>query len=479
MAVIETGAPGRTGRIAVRWVLLGVMLVLLLGMLDSMVVNTAMPTIVRQLGGRSLLSWVVTAYTLASAVTTPVWGKLGDLFGRKPVFLTAIVVFLLGSALAGAAPSMGLLITFRTLQGLGAGGLAVSAFALIADLVTPRERGRYQGMTVSVMAVGLIGGPLVGGLVTTGLGWRWAFYLNLPLGLLALTWCAIVLRAPVRTRRAVIDWAGIVLLAATISAVVLIGTWAGTTYAVTSPPILGLAAVAVLALAGFVLRERRAVEPLLPPRLFARRNYRLAMLMIFSAGIATFSGSLYLPLFQQFVQGASAAASGLRLLPLLVPVLVVSQIAGKTMSRTGRYKIFPVLGGVLMTAGLALLATMTTTTSPVLTGGYLVILGAGQGFLMQMTNTIAQNSVERRDIGAASAGVTLFQTAGGTLGLSALGALFTRATAHGTTPALVAAGTHQVFLAAAGAAAVAGLAAVLVHEIPLRGSAPVTPERTV
>lgn len=473
MAGIDSAQPGATSRVPVRWVLLGVMLVMLLGMLDNMIVNTAMPTIVRELGGRAQLSWVVTAYTLASAVTTPVWGKLGDLLGRKHVFLTAITVFLAGSALSGASPSMGALITFRTLQGLGAGGLAVSAFALIADLVTPRERGRYQGMTVSVMAAGLIGGPLVGGLVTTGLGWRWAFYLNLPLGLIAMAWCSILLRPSRRTRRPLIDWPGIVLLALAIASVVLIGTWAGVTYPVVSAPILGLAMVALLALAGFVARERHAPEPLMPPRVFAHRNYRLAMLMIFAAGLATFSGSLYLPLFQQFVQGASAAASGIRLLPLLIPVLVVSQVAGKTMSRTGRYKIFPVLGGLLMTLGLALLATMSVATPPLITGVYMAVLGAGQGFLMQMTNTIAQNSVELRDVGAASAGVTLFQTAGGTLGLAALGSLFTRATAAGTTPAHVAAGTHQVFLAACVAAAIAWLAALLIKEVPLRsGPAP-------
>ncbi|MFF7972720.1 DHA2 family efflux MFS transporter permease subunit [Streptomyces sp. NPDC007905] len=459
----------------VRWTLLGVMLAMLLAMLDNNIVGTAMPTIVRDLGGLEHISWVVTAYTLATAVASPVWGKLGDLYGRKPLFQASIVVFLLGSLLAGAAHSMLQLIEFRALQGIGAGGLAAGAFALIGTLVSPRERGRYQGMTAMVMAIGVVGGPLLGGFVTGHLGWRWAFYVNLPLGLIALVWVQLLLRLPARApgTRPRIDWAGIGVLAVTVVAAVLAATWAGTTYAWTSWQVLALGAVAVLGTAAFAAVERRVPEPVLPPRVFTgHRNFPLAVGLLLAAGVVMFGSALYLPLFQQTVQGSTATSSGLLLLPLLIPVVIASNIAGKVMARTGRYKVFPVLGTLLLTAGALLLATMDTGTSRTTAGCFMALLGLGMGFTLQMGTTIAQNSVELRDMGAASAATNLFRTLGGSLGVAVFGSLFTRAVPAAATGeayrTAVATGTQHIFLTTAAVCALAFVAAVLLKEVPLR-----------
>jgi EmrB/QacA subfamily drug resistance transporter len=487
----------------VRWVLLGVMLAMLLAMLDNMVVGTAMPTIVGDLGGLEHISWVVTAYTLVTAVTTPIWGKCGDLFGRKPVYLASIAVFLAGSALCGAARSMPDLIAFRALQGIGAGGIGAGAFALIAALLPPRERGKYQGMTASVMAIGTIGGPLVGGFITGHWGWRWAFYVNLPLGLLALAWLWRTLHVPARRITAKIDWLGIALLTVTISATVLAATWAGITYAWASWQILSLGAVAVLGLALFVAAERRAAEPVLPPTIFTgHRNFPLAAVLLLAAGVVMFGAGLYLPLFQQTVQGASATNSGLLMLPLMIPVVIVSTIAGKIMSATGKYKMFPVLGTASLAVGLTLLATMGTGTSRILTCAYMVLVGIGLGLTQQMAGTIAQNSVDMRDMGAAMSAVTLFRTLGGSLGVAVFGSLFTRAVqshlpgtggaartdAHtldhlsaGAKDAYlnaVTSGTHQIFLTGAILCAVAFIAALCVIETPLRKAPPTGTQKT-
>jgi EmrB/QacA subfamily drug resistance transporter len=492
LAADAPAAPARN----VRSALLGVMLAMLLSMLDNTIVGTSLPTIVRDMGGLNRLSWVVSAYLLATAASTPVWGKFGDLYGRKRLYLTSVVVFLAGSALSGAAQSMTGLITARALQGLGADGIGAGAFALIATLVPPRERGRYQGMTASVMAIGTIGGPVLGGVITGHLGWRWVFYINIPLGLTALVWCRLMLHLPAQRGRAAIDWPGVTLMTATISAVVLAATWAGTTYAWASWQIGGLAAGAAAGLIAFIAREQSAREPVLPLRVFAQRNFRVSAVMIFAAGVAMFGATLYLPLFQQTVQGASATSSGLLLLllPLMLPMVLVSLIAGWVMSRTGGYKVFPVLGGAFLTAGMALLATMGTGTSRSITSLYMVLAGTGIGFLLQMTTTIAQNSAEMRDIGAASAAVNLFRTIGGSIGVAIFGSLFTRAvqgrlpgtgsrpgaTALARLPAVarhaylhgVATASQHIFLAAAAVSAAAFLAALLIREVPLRSQPP-------
>ncbi|WP_330298664.1 MDR family MFS transporter [Streptomyces sp. NBC_00503] len=466
----------RTTPRRIRLTLLGVMLAMLLGMLDNMVVGTAMPTIAGELGGLAHLSWLVTAYTLATAASTPLWGKLGDLHGRKGTFITAIVIFLVGSGLSGAARSMEQLIAFRALQGIGAGGLAVGAFALIGALVSPRERGRYQGMSATIMAVGTIGGPLLGGFLTSHLGWRWSFYINLPLGAIVLVWIQTMLRLPKRARTDAppidappIDYAGAALLTATISALVLLTTWGGTQYAWGSPQVIGLAVVGAVALGAFLRSQTRAAEPVLPLSVFRSRNLSLASVMAAVLGAAMFGAVSFLPMYQQSVQGASAANSGMLLLPMVLPIVLASQVVGRVMSRTGRYKVFPVVGGAAVTLGLYLLSTMDASTGRGLSALYMAVLGTGLGLAMQMPMTIAQNSVEMKDMGVASASSPLFRTVGGSLGVALFGSLFARHVDHGMSARAVAAGTHSLFLWGA-VLSLAGLAAAcFIQEVPLRG----------
>ncbi len=378
---------------------------------------------------------------------------------------------------------MGELVGFRVVQGLGAGGIAVTAFALIRDLVPPRERGRYQGMIAVVVAIGTVGGPLLGGFVTGTLGWRWAFYLNIPLGLLALGWCALFLHVPVTRRRARIDVAGIATLALTITSMVLLTTWAGSQYPWLSLQIVGLAVLAMGSAAAFARAESRTVEPVLPLRLFAERNFTSANVLAMVVGAVMFGTVLYLPLFQQSVQGATAASSGLLLLPLMVPVVVVTTLVGRTMSATGRYKIFPVIGTVLITAAAVGLSTMTVGTSRLTTSLFMVVLGLGMGCVQQMTTVIAQNSAPTADLGAAPSAVTMSRTIGASVGVAVFGSLFTRATLDqvpGSTGYLtgVASGTHGIFLTAAVLGVVGVAAAAAIVEVPLRsGPAPQEPHQ--
>ncbi|WP_156495948.1 MDR family MFS transporter [Microbacterium sp. T32] len=454
--------------------ILGVMFGLLLSMLDNFIVGTAMPTIVGDLGRHDLLSWVVTVYALTTAITTPIWGKLGDLFGRKRVFHVAVLLFIVGSVLAAASPTMELLIAARAFQGIGAGGLAVSAFAVIGDLVPPRERGRYQGMTAIVVAVGTIGGPLVGGFITDGLGWRWAFFINLPLGILTIAWTAIFLRLPKVTRRVRIDWVGAVLIGTAVSAIVLLTTWGGSTFDWVSWQTLLLASVAVISGITFTWWEGRSPEPLIPLRVFGSRNFTMATILGLVSGVVMFAAVLYLPLFQQSVQGASASASGLLLLPMMIPVVIVSQVAGRVMTATGKYKIFPVIGAASMVVGGLLLATMTADTTALVTSAFMVFIGIGSGLTQQMTTTIAQNSVEPRDIGAASGVVTLLRTLGGSIGVAVFGTIYTANTDGLTGTVLnegVAASIRTIFVIVAVAAALSLVAASVIKEVPLRGRA--------
>lgn len=500
----DTGRSGIRPR-SVRVVLLALMIAMMLAMLDNMIVGTAMPTIVGELGGLEHLSWVVTAYTLATAAATPLWGKLGDMYGRKGVFLTSIVIFLIGSALSGMAQTMGQLIGFRAVQGLGAGGLMVGVMAIIGDLVPPRERGRYQGMMAGVMALAMIGGPLVGGTITDNWGWRWAFYINLPLGVVALVALSAVLHLPKRRAQARIDYLGAVLLTVGISAVVLVTTWGGTEYAWTSARIVQLAVIGVVALTGFVFWQTRAAEPVMPLHIFRNRNFSLMTLVGFITGFVMFGAVLFLPLYQQAVQGASATNSGLLLLPLLGATMVVSLIAGRITTSSGRYKVFPILGSALMAAGLYLLSLMDTGTTRLTSGLYMAVLGAGMGCLMQITMLVAQNSVEMKDMGVASSTVTLFRTLGSSFGVAIMGALFndrvqhemagrggavgSRITEHSAQldaaslarlpeqvreayQHAVSAGTHSAFLLGAVVAVVALVAAVFVKEVPLKGAGP-------
>ena len=486
---------------SVRVVLLALMITMMLAMLDNMIVGTAMPTIVGELGGLEHLSWVVTAYTLATAASTPLWGKLGDMYGRKGVFMSSIVLFLIGSALSGMAQDMGQLIGFRAVQGLGAGGLMVGVMAIIGDLIPPRERGKYQGMMAGVMALAMIGGPLVGGTITDHWGWRWAFYINLPLGVVALAAISAVLHLPKKRAQARIDYLGAGLLTVGITAIVLVTTWGGTEYAWTSARIMELIGIGVAALVGFVFWQTRAAEPVVPLHIFRSRNFTLMSLIGFITGFVMFGATLFLPLYQQSVQGASATNSGLLLLPMLLSMMIVSLVAGRITTSTGKYKVFPILGSVLMVTGLFLLATMDTGTTRFTSGVYMAVLGAGMGFLMQITMLVAQNSVELKDMGVASSATTLFRTLGSSFGVAIMGALFTgrvqdemaarggggatEASAQLDAPSLaklpdavreayeyaVASGTHLAFLVGGSVAVVALVAALFVKEVPLRGTA--------
>ena len=341
----------------------GLLLAMLLASLDQTIVSTALPTIVGDLGGIDQLSWVVTAYLLAATVTIPLWGRVSDLYGRKRLFQAAIVVFLLGSALSGAAQSLGELIAFRALQGLGAGGLMTLAMAIVADIVSPRERGRYQGYIQMVFVLASVAGPLLGGLFADHLSWRWVFYVNLPIGAVALTVISTTLPLTVSDRRPRIDWLGAALIAGAITAILLVTTWGGRQYAWDSAEILGLAAGAVALALAFVAQERRAAEPILPLRLFRDPVFDVVSAVLFLTTCSFFAAIVFTPLWLQTVGGASATNSGLLLLPLMLSAAASTAVSGRLISRTGRYKRFPVAGLAIMAFGLFLLSTMDAGTS--------------------------------------------------------------------------------------------------------------------
>lgn len=433
----------------IRVILFSLMTTMMLGMLDNMIVTTALPRIIGEFGALDHFTWVVTAYVLGTTVSTPIWGKLGDLYGRKAIFLMAVGIFLLASALCGMSgsellggPDNGMmqLIAFRALQGLGGGGLMVGVMAIIGDLVPPRERGRYQGMMAGIMATAMVAGPLIGGFITDHLSWRWAFYVNLPLGGVALVLLIGTLHLPKYRTEHRIDWLGAALLSVGITAIVLITTWGGHEYDWSSPQILGLAALAMVSMAVFIFVENRAPEPILPLRLFANRNFALISVIGFLLGFAMFGSMNFLPLFQQTVQGASATNSGLLLLPMMFGTLVVSLVVGRTITKTGRYRAFPIIGGIVTTAGMALLTQLDVGTTKTETSIYMLVLGAGMGFLMQTTMLIAQNSVEQKDLGAASGAATFFRSIGGSFGIALFGAIFTNRLSSSTASAMLGGG---------------------------------------
>ena len=383
-------------------VLPGLLMAILLAMLDNLIVSTALPRIVGDLGGVAHLSWVVTAYILASTITTPFYGKLGDMYGRKKFFVAAIIIFLAGSALSGLSQSMAELIAFRAIQGLGAGGLMVGAMATLGDIVAPRERGRYMSYMMVVMMLATIGGPLLGGFITTSFSWRWIFYINIPLGGAALIYLLAVLHVPAHKVKHKVDYLGGTLLAVAATALILLATWGGTQYAWASVQIIGLAVLTVAATAGFCLVETRAAEPMLPLHVFRNGNFSLAMVMTFFTGLAMFGAMTFLPLFQQTVQGESPTVSGLMLTPMMVGVTVTSMLAGQVTTRTGRYKIFPILGGGIMTVAMFLLTGLGIGTSRFTSAIYYVILGLGiNDILFPGSFTPATEKVTAQDIIAA------------------------------------------------------------------------------
>ena len=402
----------------------GLMLGMLLAALDQTIVATALPTIVGELGGLNHLSWVVTSYLLAQTVSTPLYGKLGDQYGRKLMFRVAIVTFLVGSALCGMAQSMGQLIAFRAIQGIGGGGLMVTALAIVGDVVPPRDRGRYQGVFGAVFGISSVAGPLLGGFFVEHATWRWVFYVNLPLGAVALAVVAAVLPAPSEHVRHEIDFLGALVVSAAITCIVLVTSLGGTTYPWTSGIILGLEAASVVLVVLAIAVERRATEPILAPRLFTNRVFAVTSAVGFTVGLALFGALTFLPLFMQTVAGIGPTASGLRLVPLMAGLLLMSVTSGRIITRTGVYKPFPIAGTALMVVGMVLLSTLDAGTSTVRTSLYMVVLGLGLGAVMQVLIIATQNAVDYRDLGAATSGATFFRSIGGTVGVALFGAIF-------------------------------------------------------
>ena len=483
----------------VRLIFGALLLVLLLASLDQTIVSTALPTIVGELGGIEHLSWVVTAYLLAATVSGPVYGKLGDLYGRKIVLQCAIAIFLVGSALCGLSQDMWELIAFRAVQGLGAGGLIVTTMAVVGDIIPPRDRGRYQGFFGAVFGVSTVIGPLLGGFFVDHLSWRWIFYVNLPIGAAALGVIAVAFHPRAAHVRHAIDYLGAVLLAGSLSGIVLFTSLGGTTFDWDDPRLLAMLGGGLVMLVAFVLVAHRAAEPILPRELFRNRIFTVTSAIGFIVGLALFGAVTFLPLYLQVVKGQSPTGSGLQLTPMMAGLLVTSIVSGHLISRYGRYKLFPIAGTALMTVALFLLASLEAGTPVWRTSAYMVVLGLGLGMVMQVLVLAVQNSVDYEHLGVATSGSTLFRQVGGSIGVSLFGAIFANRLAAelgarvtgevpvgGVTPGFVeglppdvhdayvdafAAALGPVFAVAAVISALAFALTWLLQEIPLRKTA--------
>lgn len=396
------------------------MLVMLLAALDQTIVSTALPRIATELNELDKLSWVVTAYLLTSAITTPIYGKISDLFGRKKIFQSAIVIFLVGSVLCGISQTMDQLVLARAIQGVGAGGLMSLVLAIVGDVIPPRQRGKYMGYFGAVFGISSVAGPLLGGFLTDSISWRWVFFVNIPLGIAALSAVASRLHLPVHKREHSIDYLGAALLSAGSVCLLMATVWGGHTYAWGSAQILSLLGGSLVLAVAFVLWEIRAKEPIIPMRLFRNDIFTVSVLLSLLSGIAMFASILYIPLYQQLVRGYSPTKSGLLMLPLVLGILTASIISGRLISKIGKYKIFPIIGTLLLTLGLWLFSHLTLTTSEWILGLWMFIIGAGLGSFMQVMTLAIQNSVARRELGTATSSATFFRSLGGSFG----GAIF-------------------------------------------------------
>jgi EmrB/QacA subfamily drug resistance transporter len=461
-----------------------------LAALDQMIVSTALPTIVGDLGGLDHLSWVVTSYVLALTISTPVYGKLGDMYGRKSVFMGAILIFLLGSVLAGLSQTMDQLIGSRAVQGLGAGGLLVGAQSIIADLVPPRYRGRYMGLIGSIFAVASVAGPLLGGFFVETLSWRWIFYVNIPIGAVAIMIVAtkLDLHVPAVSHR--IDVLGIALMSLAVTILTLLTTWGGTRYAWGSAPVAGLAAAGIVLTVLFVWWETHAAEPMIPLTLFRSKMVSLASTISFTVFMPMFGALIFVPLFLQIVYSDSPTQSGFRMIPQIVCVTLASMVSGRLITRLGRYKPFPIIGCSFLVVGMFLLSLLRESTSPAVVSVYAAIIGIGIGCTVQPTVLVAQNEAEPRNMGVTTSTVAFFRSLGGAFGVAIFGTIFASRLAGQhlgasvrLTPAQVRRlsradhaqfvqgfvhALHVVFLVGAGIAVVPLLLCLLLKEKPLR-----------
>ena len=485
-------------------VMTALMLVMLLAALDQTIVATALPRIATDLHGLNKLSWVATAYLLTSAITTPIYGKISDLFGRKKIFQSAILIFLAGSVLCGVSQSMNQLVAARALQGIGAGGLMSLVLAIVGDVIPPRQRGKYMGYFGAVFGVSSVAGPLLGGFLTDSLSWRWIFFVNIPLGILALSAVASRLHLPVYKQQHKIDYLGAALLSAASVCLLLATVWGGNTYAWGSGQIIGLLGGGVLLALVFALWEKRAPEPIIPPRLFRNSIFTVSVILSLLSGVAMFASILYIPEYQQIVRGFSPTKSGLMTMPLVMGLLVTSIISGRLITRWGRYRVFPIIGTFVLTVGLWLFSHITLTTSEWVIGVWMAIVGAGLGLFMQVMTLAIQNSVERSELGTATSTATFFRSLGSSFGGALFGAILTSRLAHHLSQSLpgqaanpafsrniqsgginihrlpptvsadilqaFAHSFHDMFLLAIPFALLAFVAALFLKEVPLRGS---------